>query len=424
MTENPTENPQEQEDAFDLEMMAMAHGGMALGRHRNKTIFVPYAIPGELIAVQVTENKGRIAFAEGVRLLDASADRVFPRCPHFGPRRCGGCQWQHIDYPAQLLIKQDVLADQLERVGGFADADIQPVIPSPDQWRYNYHMLLRADAAGVLGFIGADGVSIYPVDECHVLHPALMTLYEQFDLDFTALDGLKLQIGTNGAAMLILLVKNEEDVPELTIDLPASVNILLPDDEPVNLIGDAHSTYAIGGRDFRVTAGSAIRANIAQIDTLARVVVDLLGLPPKATILDLYAGVGVFSAYLASDASLVTLVESHPPAVTDADENLRDFENVDVIEGTAEEFLSGLDEEPDYDAAVLDPPPNGLSIEAVDLLGESGIPRLVYISSDPATLARDAKRLVAHGYTLGRVQPIDFDPHTYLIESVAVFNRN
>jgi len=191
-------------DTFKIEMLAMAHGGSALGRHEKKTIFIPYTIPGEIVEAHIKEDKGRIAFAEGVKLVDASADRVFPRCPHFGPGRCGRCHWQHIDYPAQLLLKQDVLADQLARIGGFDDADVQPVIPSPQQWGYNYQMTFVTNSDGQIGFIGADD-PLYIVEECHILHPDLLDLYERLDMDFSGLQKLRLQIATSGSTMLIFM---------------------------------------------------------------------------------------------------------------------------------------------------------------------------------------------------------------------------
>jgi 23S rRNA (uracil1939-C5)-methyltransferase len=138
-------------------------------------------------------------------------------------------------------------------------------------------------------------------------------------------------------------------------------------------------------------------------------------------VLDLYAGVGLFGAFVAQNAALVTLVESYPPAATDADENLGDLDNVDIIEGTVEEALDNLDER--YDAALLDPPHTGLSIETVDALAELAIPRLVYVSGDPATLARDTKRLAKQGYRLERVQPLDLAPQTYYIDTAALFVR-
>lgn len=403
---------------IEIELEAMAHGGSALGRHNKRTVFVPYTIPGEKVAVRIVEDRGRVAFAEGVTLLEASADRVYPRCKHFGPGRCGRCHWQHIRYEAQLLLKQDVLADQLARIGGFEDADVQPVIASPQEWGYNHHMTMLVD--GKPGFPGTDGRSVIPIEECHILHPELLALYHALDLDFNGVRQLKLQIGTDGRHMLILTMA-DESAPELETDLPTSVNLLLADGEPVNLVGESHSRYTINGRTFRVTAGSSFCANVAQISNLVRVVLDALKLSGGESVLDLYGGVGVFSAFMADQAGLVTLVESFPPAVTDADENLADSENVDLIEGTVEDVLLAL--EGHFDAAVLDPPGEGLSTTVVDTLAERGISRLVYVSGDPATLARDAKRLVAHGYRLGVVQPIDLAPQTYFIDAVALLEK-
>jgi 23S rRNA (uracil1939-C5)-methyltransferase len=146
--------------------------------------------------------------------------------------------------------------------------------------------------------------------------------------------------------------------------------MLLSDNEPVNLIGETHSRYQIAEHNFRVTAGSDFRAHIAQIPALVTLVQEAVG--DAAAVLDLYAGVGLFSAFLAEKAELVTLIESYPPAVTDADTNLDAFDNIDVIEGRVEDVLPELDTA--YDAAVLDPPSEGLSVEVVDLLAELKIP--------------------------------------------------
>jgi 23S rRNA (uracil1939-C5)-methyltransferase len=406
-------------DTFELQLEAMAHGGSALGRHGRQTIFVPYTIPGERVLARIKQDKGRIAFAEGVTLLEESGDRVYPRCPHFGPGKCWRCHWQHIDYPAQLLLKQDVLADQLARIGGFDDADVRPVIPSPAQWGYNYHMTLLAKEDGTLGFPGVDR-AVYPITECHLLHPELLALYDLLDMAFDGLRSMKLQIGSDGPPMLVLTMA-DDNAPELETDLPASVNMLLSDNEPVNLIGDSHSRYQVGEQWFRVTAGSFFRPNLGQLENLVTLVSDAISLTGDETVLDLYAGVGLFTAFLAERASLVTLVESYPPAVTDAEDNLTERDNADIIEGAVEDVLPELNEP--YQAAVVDPPPEGLSVEAIDLLGESSISQLAYVSGDPATLARDGKRLAQHGYRLVYVQPIDLAPQTYYIDSVALFQR-
>jgi 23S rRNA (uracil1939-C5)-methyltransferase len=404
-------------ETFELELIAMAHGGRALGRHDKRTIFVPYTIPGERIAARITQDRGRVAFAEGLTLLDASADRVYPRCPHFGPGRCGQCQWQHIDYPAQLLLKQDVLADQLARIGGFEDADVRPVIASPQIWGYNYHMTMHAQANGVPGFPDLDDERIALIDECHILHPDLLALYAALDLQFDGLRRLRLQLGTDGRPMLILIMA-DDNAPELHLDLPASINMLLSDNEPVNLIGASHSLYTVNDHTFRVTAGSDFRPNVAQLPNLVELVRRAVADAPA--VLDLYGGVGLFSAFVADMADLVTLVDSYPPAVTDAETNLDACDNADLIEGTVEDVLPELEET--YDAAILDPPASGLSVDAIDQLAELRIPRLVYVSSDPATLARDALRLSQHGYQLGPVQPIDLAPQTYYLDAVAILD--
>lgn len=405
------------DETIEVELTAMAHGGSALGRHERRTIFVPYTIPGERVLARITQDKGRVAFAEGVHLLEASADRVFPRCPHFGPGRCGRCHWQHIDYPAQLLLKQDVLADQLARIGGFEDADVQPVVPSVQEWAYNYHMTMTAAENGQPGFLATDEKRIIVIDECHIMHPDLLSLYYAIDLQFDGLRRLRMQIDSDGSPMLILTMQ-DDNAPELHADLPASVNMLLSDHEPVNLIGQSHSRYEVAGRIFRVTAGSEFRPHVAQLPALAGLVLDALAVQPDEIVLDLYGGVGFFSAFLAEQGALVTMIESYPPAVTDAETNLDDLENVDLIEGAVEDVLPDLEER--YDAAVLDPPGEGLSVEVIDTLAAMQISRLAYVSSDPATLARDAKRLCQQGYVLRAVWPIDLAPQTYFIDSVAL----
>src|SRR5258708_26207440 len=138
-----TDQQKNQQNEFELELVAMAHGGSALGRHEGRTIFVPYAIPGERIIARITQDKGRFAYAEGVTLLEPSEARVQPRCPHFGPGKCGGCQWQHIDYAAQLEFKRQVAVDQLARIGGFRDLTVHAPIASPDPWAYRSHVTLH-----------------------------------------------------------------------------------------------------------------------------------------------------------------------------------------------------------------------------------------------------------------------------------------
>ena len=409
------------DETFELDLITMAHGGRAMGRHKGRVVFVPYAIPGERIEARITGRSGGVTFAEGRRLLAASADRVWPQCRHFGPGRCGQCHWQHIDYAAQLLLKQDVLADQLARIGGFNDAQVLPTIPAPATQGYSWQLAMRVDRQGQPGLASDVPGRVVLPEECHVAHPDLLELLGALDLQITGLREMQLLRGHGGDLMLLLTMQDDQ-APELHSDLPASVNMLLAGGEPVNLIGAAHLLRDVAGQSFRVTAGSSFRAHDAMLPQLAALVRELLAPAPGEHVLDLYAGVGCFSAFLAADADLVTLVESFPPAVTDADSNLAACDNIDLIEGRVEEVLPEL--ETPADAAVLDPPREGLSSEAIEALVKTELRRLVYVSGDAATLARDAKRLCARGWQLRQVQPLDLEPLTWRINAVALLERS
>ena len=409
------------EQSFELTLHGMAHGGRAVGRHGGKAIFVPYAIPGERITARITDDRKRYAFAEGVRLLEASPQRVPPRCPHFGPEGCGGCHFQHIAYEAQLQYKREVVADQLQRIGGFADPQVLPTLPSPQPWAYRSHATFHVDADGRLCFVGTDDTSLVPIEECHILRPELLELLALLDLDVPELERVRLQVGSDPDDRMIVLSTRNDSVPELLADLPVSVNFLLSDNEPVNLIGESHVRYSVRGRVFRVTAGGFFQVNVPVAEMLIGEVLDRLALQGNEAVLDLYAGVGLFTAFLAERAALVTSVESYPPAVTDADVNLAEFDNVDLIEGNVEAVLPALSEP--YDAVVLDPPRSGVDVRVLDALGELAPPTIVMVSCEPSTLARDAQRLVRKGYRLLSVQPLDMFPQTYHVESVAHFAR-
>jgi 23S rRNA (uracil1939-C5)-methyltransferase len=420
MTEQPDQpmNPGE----FELELTSMAHGGSAIGRHEGRAIFVPYAIPGERITARVTQDKGRFAYAEGVTMLEESETRVQPRCPHFGPGKCGGCQWQHIDYPAQLEFKRQVVIDQLSRLGGLPDVPVHAVIGSPDPWQYRSHVSFNVNEDGKLGFVATDDQHILPIEECHIIRPELLDLFYSLDLEgLTGLSRVRLQVGSDGSDRTIILSTHDNQPPEVESDMPASVNFLFEDGQSLPLIGASEIQYKVHGREFQVTAGGFFQVNLAQADVLVDQVLMRLDLHGEESVLDLYAGVGLFTAFIAEQASMVVSVESYPPAVADADENLSEFENVDLYEGPVEDVLPDL--EGPFDAIVVDPPRAGIEGSALDAIAALDANKIVYVSCDPATFARDAKRLTGKGYRLTDVQPVDMFPQTWHIELVGTFEK-
>jgi 23S rRNA (uracil1939-C5)-methyltransferase len=408
-------------ETFDLELTDIAHGGSALGRHAGRVIFAPYAIPGERVRAQIAEERGRYAFARVLDVLEASPHRIAPSCRHFGPGKCGGCQWQHIDYAAQLAFKRQVVADQLTRIGKFHDPPVREALPGPSPWAYRAHMTFTACPDGQLGFWSDDNSRVVPIEECHILHPALVDLYNQLDLDLPTLERLRLQVGSDPNDRMLVLSTRDDLAPEIELDLPVSVNLLLADNEPVNLIGSSHVSYQVHGQRFRVTAGSFFQVNLWLVETLVDEALYRLDLKGGDTALDLYSGVGLFTAFMAEQAGLVVSVESYPPAASDADINLADLDNVDLVEGAVEAVLDDL--EGTFEVALVDPPRAGLSPEVVDGLARLAPDRLVYVSCDPATLARDGGRLARQGYELVDVQPVDLFPQTFHIETVTLFVR-
>jgi 23S rRNA (uracil1939-C5)-methyltransferase len=408
-------------EAFTLQLTTITHGDAALGRHEGRAVFVPYALPGETVRAEIVEDKGRYANARLVEVLEPSPDRVEPPCPYFGADGCGGCQWQHADYQAQLRFKAEIVADQLARIGKIADPTVRPAIPDPSGWAYRNHAQFHPAPGGALGFQAAASNRTVAIDECPILHPLLADLYATLDLELEGLLRLSLRAGTQTGDRMLVFEMNDDLPPSLESDLPVSCVLLLSDGQHVNLIGSNHIAEVVAGRAYRISAPSFFQVNTPQAEQLVQLVTGYLDLKGSEVVLDAYCGVGLFTARLAERVGLVVGIELAPAAVEDLLENTAEFDNVDVIEGPVEAVLPDLDMA--FDAAVVDPPRAGLDRLALDALVEHRPARLAYVSCDPATLARDAGRLTAAGYRLVEVQPVDLFPQTYHVESVALFTH-
>ena len=179
---------------LDLELTAMAHGGSALGRHEGRVIFVPYAIPGERVRVELVEEHQRWARARLLEVLRPSPHRVTPPCPYFGQDKCGGCQWQHIDYEEQLRLKAQVMADQLQRIGGL-EAAVEEPVGAEEPWSYLNSTQFYVTEAGHLGYLTADSRDVIPVEECYVIEPLLDDLWLALDMYWPQLYRLRLRCG-------------------------------------------------------------------------------------------------------------------------------------------------------------------------------------------------------------------------------------
>jgi 23S rRNA (uracil1939-C5)-methyltransferase len=405
----------------------MAHGGAALGRHEGKVVFVPYAVPGEKALVEIVEDKGRYARGRLVEVLSPSAQRVLPPCPHFGSQApavavgCGGCHWQHIAYEAQLEFKQRIVQDQLARIGRFEGVPVKPVTASPEPWCYRNHVQFTLDEHGRLGFKEAESQRVVPIEECHIMHPFLEEVFYALDLDLPELERLSLRCGIHTGQRMAVFETSEDEPFELEVDLPVACVFLLSDGRTATLIGQEYISEILAGQEYRISANSFFQVNTPQAEELVRLVRDYLAPTGNEVLLDAYCGVGVFGLSLAGEVGQVIGLEESPSAVADARFNAGPADNVEFIEGRVEEVLPSLGTP--VDLAVLDPPRQGCASEALTALAGLTPARMVYVSCDPATLARDTRRLIQAGYQLVEVQPVDMFPQTYHIENVALLER-
>ncbi|MFC2015315.1 23S rRNA (uracil(1939)-C(5))-methyltransferase RlmD [Chloroflexota bacterium] len=417
-------------ETIDLELTAMAHGGSALGRARipgagsgrAHVMFVPYTIPGETVRVDVTQVQARWANAQLLKVLEPSPHRVVPPCPHFGPGKCGGCHFQHISYEAQAEFKREVVLDQLRRIGGLEDANVQGIIGAAEPWGYRNHAQLSVTPGGELGFLTGDTHNVVPVKECLILDPLLDDLWAALDMEWPQLHRLHLRCGSATGDLLAVFELDHYEDFDIQVDFPVSCVLLLADGEVVVLMGNPFYREHVAGRDFRVSAGSFFQVNSGGAEALVSLVDDYLALSGDERLVDLYCGVGLFSLSLAGSVVHMIAVESDSSAVADFRHNARDLENVTLIEGTAGRILPRI--EGPVDGLILDPPRSGAGDQVVDEIVRLAPSRVVYVSCDPATLARDARRLTGTGYRLDQVQPVDLFPQTYHVESVALFIRD
>lgn len=400
-----------------LKLTDMAHGGTAIGRDENgRPHFVPYAIPGETVRVRITADKNQYTRAELLEVLKPSPDRILPRCPHFGP--CGGCHFQHIHYERQLQAKQEVVRDQLQRIGGFKNLTVPPLIPHPTLWRYLSDIEFSPVGDGRLGFWSPSQKQVIPIKECHIIHDHLEELFQDIDLDLPDLRKITLRRGSDGA-MLAALEVNDVEPPQLEIDFPVSIAIVLPDKTAASLIGDIYLVKSVKGRDFRVSPGCFFQPSAA--DALIDSLLDYAHLTGKETVIDTYSGVGMLTLFLAEKAARIIGIEVNGDAVADTAVNLHHTDDVTLYEGWVEDVLPALDVQPDL--IVLNPPSQGLSRDASRAVLAKTAERLIYVSSDIATLARDGKQFAKAGYKLAAIQPIDLHPQTFHIDTVSLWTR-
>ncbi len=419
----------------------MTQGGDALGRDESgRVVFVPYAIAGEEVRVGVVESKKEFARARLLEVITPSPARVTPRCPHFGPRLardassregegagprvargCGGCQWQHIDYDAQLAFKQQIVREQFARIGKLPDAPVAAVRRGR-AWNYRNQMRFALDENGHMCLQALESHNLIPIHECHIMDAPLVSMFNALELEGADFDAATLRAGEKTGDRLIVFEATEAEPPGIETDEPVSIAFQI-DDTVIPLIGQPAIEEQVGKRLFRISPRSFFQVNTPMAEVLLTLVEQFLEPRPEETLLDAYSGVGLFGLTLTERVRRVIEVEESIDALEDARHNARDLpeERIEFRAGRVEDILPILASP--LNLAVVDPPRAGMSKAALDALVSKAPRAIAYVSCDPATLARDARRLVDGGYRITDVQPVDLFPQTYHIECVTRFER-
>jgi 23S rRNA (uracil1939-C5)-methyltransferase len=366
-----------------LTIEKLVYGGEGLSRLDGKVVLTPYVLPGEVVRAEIERAKNDLWRGRLIEVLQPSPARVTPGCPYF--QRCGGCQYQHIDYPFQLEQKREILREALQRVGKISFAGEIGVI-SGEPWQYRNRVQLHIDG-GAVGYFAQGSRDLCAIDHCPIASPKLNETIGKID--------------AHRATTAVELFTNETDVQVNVIDR-------VPRPE-LTALASLGVTTPIEYGSFRVSRNSFFQVNRFLIDQLVECAI---GDEHGESAVDLYAGVGLFSVKLAERFGKVTAVESSSSSLRDLAHNFGQA----PVNANVEDYLAGLQETPDF--ILTDPPRAGLGKLVVKELARIRAPRLTIVSCDPATLARDLQGLLAENYRIQKITLVDLFPQTFHLETV------
>ena len=395
-----------------------------IGELHTRTLHVPAGLPGERVTIAVESpapppkrhkrhRKARPPRIGITEIHSASPLRIQAICPVFG--QCGGCQLQHMRYEAQLEWKRSIVQELLRDIGDFADPPVRETVPCDNPWHYRNHMRFSVNREGQPGLTARGTHHVLPLEACPIAHEQI-----------------------NQALHVLSTVPNLR--PQVLIRCGAATGQMLVQPYPAESVAsqlaeaglDVHSETIeerLGGELFRIRPSSFFQTNTSQAEKMAAMVLDGLRILERhsqecpRTIVDAYCGVGTFALLLARHVDKVIAIEESASAMKDAQWNLRDVINVEMLKGKVEDLLPTLGEH--IDGLVIDPPRAGCQQVVLDALVEHPVDRIVYVSCEPSTLARDLNILchVHSSYRLLSVQPLDMFPQTAHIECVATLER-
>jgi 23S rRNA (uracil1939-C5)-methyltransferase len=428
----------EQTGTLEVLIEKLVHGGSGLARlDTGQTVFVHGVLPGERVVVTIRKKRKGVLEAALVKVLSPSKDRIIPPCN--GEIECTGATWQHIAYPAQLKYKQEILLDTLKKIGGIEPRHLLPILPSPrtDHYRLRTQFNVRMkDNRQRIGFFRQGSYDLIEVKNAFLIHPVIDRVLKNIRSLSDKLPLLtELHINASPTGEVHLLLFSEQPFSPAIDAFFAELKKISP--EVIGVTGFVGRTKAstlgknqlaleIEGMTLKATEGNFFQVNWEQNRNMVRTVLDLTSLTGNETVLDLYCGIGNFSLPLAKKAKTVIGIESGYSAIEDAKANaeLNSIPNTEFIADDMQKGLKALIQRKlRADVIVLDPPRAGATLKTLERVLAFVPQKIVYVSCNPSTLARDLKFFHLFGFHLDRLQPVDMFPYTYHIECVAEMVR-
>ena len=449
------------DDVIEVKIEDMGVDGEGIGKADGITLFIKDAVIGDVVQAKIMKMKKSYGYARLLEVLTPSPYRVEPKCPVSRP--CGGCQLQALSYDKQLEFKENKVRNNLKRIGGFTDIPMEPIagMKEPYHYRNKAQFPIGRDKDGKLtaGFYAARTHSLIPVDECYlgakINEPILgkiLQIMEQEHIepyDEKTHTGLVrhilIRFGFTTKEIMVCFILNGKKLPKqekfiaALTEIPGMTSIsvnrnekdtnVIMGEKTITIWGSDYITDYIGDIKYQISPQSFYQVNPAQTKVLYEKALEYAGLTSTETVWDLYCGIGTISLFLAQKAKKVFGVEIVPQAIADAKKNaaLNDITNVDFFVGKAEEvypsYVSEHKEEAKAEVIVVDPPRKGCEESLLSTIVSMAPERIVYVSCDSATLARDLKYLCGHGYELKRVQAVDQFCQTGHCETVVLLSH-
>lgn len=454
----PESIPVEKNDQIEVTFSDLTQDGSGVAKVDGYTLFVPGGLPGEQAMVQVLKTKKGYGYGRIIELTQAGEERTTPPCPIYD--QCGGCAIQHIGAKGQLDYKREIVKNALERIGGLSGVQVDETLGMNDPWHYRNKIqvpVAQQDGHFAFGFYKKRSHDIVNMDHCIITEPIIDEVVQTArriaeEKGITPYDEAKnrgvlrhvmARSGKKTGEVMVVFITRTEELPFRKVLIKALTEVYPQIKSIVQNVNPKRTNAIMGektktlwGRDviydqigdvtFAISARSFFQVNPIQTEVLYGKALEYAGLTGEETVIDAYCGIGTISLFLAKKAKKVYGVEIVPEAIDDARQNaeLNKITNAHFEAGKAEEVIPKWQEQGiQPDVIVVDPPRKGCDAALIDTMLAMRPKRIVYVSCNPATLARDLKLLVAGGFDIKRVQPVDMFPQTMHVECVVLMSR-